>query len=725
MTDRYHPRYPRLGQLAAAVAGPPVRAAAMVAGLRDGSGGYAQARLARLRAKLQRGEPALLLGLGVAGHNAAASLVEVSEQGELKLLCSNEEERYSGVKHDGQFPTRALEGVRQLLERRSVSADALDAVLTSWDYPRFALTVLRHAIEEAPTGLRLLRREASPHMNVGNVLDAMAASGKVGRALGMTRRVPLVMQMHHDNHASFSYAASPFAHSDEPTLVAVIDGYGDHGHVSFYVGRTGRLELRSRGNSLFDSLGLLYSVISSTQGGWTTLSSEGRYMGAAAWGDGDRASNRWYQRIRPLLRLDGSGQVRINRNLINYNREGEANPYRPALAELLGAPIPRDRMWNPDAVLNVEQVAHEPITRERVDKAAALQLLFEDGLLHVLEHQLRESRCARLVLTGGTALNCVANMRLLETFDERFYAGLNLPGRRLHLWVPPVPSDCGVALGSAYSFAMKAGARPGAPLTHAFHCGEGVRREALRRELGAEREVGACALTEGREAHDLDRLADFMAFVLSRDGVLGLFQGAAEMGPRALGHRSILANPTHPETLAILNRQVKFRERIRPLAPMVTLESARRLFELSDGASDDDYAAYNYMVLTARARPEARRLIPAAVHHDGTSRLQIVRREVDPLCHALLLAMERRVGVAALVNTSLNVGSPIVQTVAQACEAMRRAASLDALVFLPDDGGAMLAWHAVHSGLKDGGTRLLGWLSQWRTECGQQWDSAA
>src|SRR4029077_11261594 len=143
-----------------------------------------------------------------------------------------------------------------------------------------------------------------------------------------------------------------------------------------------------------------------------------------------------------------------------------------------------------------------------------------------------------------------------------------------------------------------------------------------------------------------------MAFVIARNGVIALYQGAAETGPRALGHRSILANACDPEARERLNERVKYREAIRPLAPMATLEAAREYFDLLPGASDANYNAYNYMVLTARSKPHARGKIPAVIHADGTGRIQIVNAEDDPLTRAYLKALCRHIGVEVSVNTS-------------------------------------------------------------------------
>ncbi len=212
--------------------------------------------------------------------------------------------------------------------------------------------------------------------------------------------------------------------------------------------------------------------------------------------------------------------------------------------------------------------------------------------------------------------------------------------------------------------------------------------------------------------------ADFMAYMTSQDAIFALYQGAAETGPRALGHRSILANPCNPRTRENLNAQVKYREAIRPLAPMATLEAAQQFFQLSDGASDDDYNAYNYMVLTAHAKPEAHARIPSVVHADGTGRLQIVREATDPLTYAYLKALGRRIGVEVAVNTSFNVAGPIAQTPAQALDTLKRSKGLDAVLMFADEGPVFAALHGGSGG--EGGARFRQWLSDWQRETGRR-----
>jgi carbamoyltransferase len=301
-------------------------------------------------------------------------------------------------------------------------------------------------------------------------------------------------------------------------------------------------------------------------------------------------------------------------------------------------------------------------------------------------------------------------MRLLDHFDEAYYRRALNRNERLHLWVPPTPNDSGVAIGAAYMGAYLCGARTAQKVDHAFYCGMPPRDAAIRAVLGATKEVEW--LSRGRA--EPEAVADFMAYMTAQDGIFALYQGAAETGPRALGHRSILANPCNPKTRENLNARVKYREAIRPLAPMLTLDAAKRFFDLSDGASDDDYNAYNYMVLTAQARPEAREAIPAVIHADGTGRLQIVRDHTDPLTHAYLRALGRRIGVEVAVNTSFNVAGPIAQTPQHAIDTLLRSKGLDGVLMLSDEGAFYAVWHAAQQ------SRLPQWLDAWQDETGQR-----
>src|SRR3954452_5906006 len=705
---RIGPKHPHLGAAGFRVARWLGARLLRLAGFHQLDSNYASERLAAVRAKLQRGETVYLAALGPPGtHNSGVALVEVSRAKGPRLIVNNEEERFSGNKHTTEYPQKSIEAMVETLRGMGRGFGDIAAWVTNWDYPSLFGTLARSVLEEAPESFRLLRNTEATGFD-GRRLEQMTRTPKLlGKQLGLAR-VPLICLPHHDNHAWFSFAASPFVDTTEPVAIAVLDGTGDRGSISLYAATAGTMRQLSCNDSVFDSLGAFYSVISSTQGGWTWLSSEGRYMGAAAWGDMNRTTNPYYARLREVLDFGADGAVRLNRAMANWYCDPFEHPYKQALIDILGEPLKPDQLWNPDAVLRVEDIQHRPDTQDRLDKAAATQLVFEDAMIHVVDHLLRATGAHRLVLTGGVALNAVGNMRLLEHFDEAWFAQAQKRKARLHLWVPPIPGDAGVTVGAAWLFADLAGAPRGTPMTHAFYCGTPPSHDEIATALGTD-DIASQRIGDVSTPAGLDAVADLMAFIVARNGVIALYQGAAETGPRALGHRSILANPCDPDTRHRLNERVKYREAIRPLAPMATLAAAQEYFDLLDGASDGDYNAYNYMVLTARAKPQARAKIPAVIHADGTGRVQIVRAEDDPLTYAYLKALGRHIGVEISVNTSFNVAGPIAQTPRQAFDTLRRSKGLDAVLLVASYGSVTAAWHG---GARDSG-RFSGWFAEW------------
>src|SRR6195952_992926 len=456
LNTRTGPRHPKL-----AAAG--FRAARWLAAKTMGAAGFhqlgsefADARIAAVREKLARGETVYLAGLGPAGtHNSGVALVEVTQALGPRLILNNEEERFSGNKHTTEYPRASVDAMVATLRGMGRDIGDIDAWLTSWDYPDLFGTIGRSLLEEAPQSLRLLRNTDAAGFD-GRRLDQMTRTPKIlGKQLGLSERVPLICMPHHDNHAWFSFAASPFADDDEPVAIAVLVGTGDRGSVSLYVAEHGAMRQLHCNDSMFDSLGAFYSVISSTQGGWTWLSSEGRYMGAAAWGDMNRATNPYYGRLKNVLDFGADGAIKLNRAMANWHCDPFETPYKRGLLELLGEPLKPDQLWNPDAVLRVEDINHRPDTQDRLDKAGAPPLVFEDAMIHVVDHLLRAIGANRLVLTGGVALNAIGNMRLLEHFDEAWFVEAQQRQTRLHLWGPPPPGGPGVTIGGAWLFAHR------------------------------------------------------------------------------------------------------------------------------------------------------------------------------------------------------------------------------------------------------------------------------
>ncbi len=469
---------------------------------------------------------------------------------------------------------------------------------------------------------------------------------------------------------------------------------------SLYVAEHGQLRRLRSNNSLSDSLGCFFSVISSTQGGWTVLSSEGRYMGAVAWGDCDRLTNPYYRRLRQIFHFGEEGQVHINRKIANWHQGAKAMPPRRCFGEIInGFDFPRQNVEPRMPILCVDNARPADATTDRVDLAAATQLVFEDVLFHVVDHLIRTTGSDQLVLTGGTALNCLANMHLADRYNEDWYRRNLKKTTRLRLWVPRHPATPAWRQNRIQFRHKVTGRQQGRSLQHAFWCGQAPLAGDIAASVETASDVDFRRLGNINDPEERTGIADLMAQIVAEDGVVGLFQGAAETGPRALGHRSILANPCNPQTPLRKRSPATsvLRAESGSLAPMATLAAALRFFELSPGGADDQYNAYNYMVLTAHARPEAYAKIPAVIHKDGTARVQIVREEHDPFTHAFLTAMGRRLGVEGVgrFDPQRRRSDPCKTPARRRLAALKRAEESNGMVMIADDGQCWFAWHAV------------------------------
>jgi carbamoyltransferase len=265
---------------------------------------FAAERRKELVAKLAHGETAYLAGISIGGfHNSGVALIEVSPDAGLRIICNNEEERFAGRKHANNYPSASLEALTDIMRRLGISPERIVAWLGTYDYPLLVATGIRSVLEEFPASMHLMFQDPSPTFDGNHFRAGICAPVRLGQLFGLGSAVPIVGMAHHDNHAWFSYLVSPFARDPQPVMIAVIDGSGDFASISLYLGEKGTVRQIRTNGSVFDSLGMFYSIISSTQGGWTALSSEGRYMGAAAYGDMDRSTNRFYSHLRKIFRL--------------------------------------------------------------------------------------------------------------------------------------------------------------------------------------------------------------------------------------------------------------------------------------------------------------------------------------------------------------------------------------------------------------------------------------
>ncbi len=537
-----------------------------------------------------------LLGISCVSHDAGVALLE---SGTPTLVL--EEERLNREKHTKHFPEHALglvfgEHARRLAE--------FDAITIPWDVRQLRRTYLGIFLRGLPGSLHLMRDTANTMQPPERMLwQTQRIRWGLSRTLKQWRLPPIINVAHHDSHAAF-YFVSPF----EEASVLVMDGYGDVASSSGYAGHGNRLE-RLWHNQLLDSLGILYTLTTRHLG--FEDFEEGTVMALAACG-----GPTYDARFSELVKLGDEGRYVLDWTYLSYDRYGMIEPFTPKFHATFGPPRRKG----------------EALTDHHRDLAHALQATTENVILHVARdlHRRRPSR--NLVMTGGVALNCVANARIKRDTPYE------------HVWVPPCASDTGVPLGSALWHYHATRAKPRTyEMTHAF-------LGAAYSDAQIETALRAAGLPYERlpEADLIARVARNLA----EDRIVGWFQGRFEIGPRALGNRSILASPLTRSIKETINARIKYREPFRPFAPAVLAEHQAEYFEIDQPDP--------FMTMAPRVRADKVDTIPAAVHVDGTGRIQTVTREANPLYYALIKAFKDLTGVPVLLNTSFNKQEPIV-----------------------------------------------------------------
>jgi carbamoyltransferase len=422
---------------------------------------------------------------------------------------------------------------------------------------------------------------------------------------------------HHLAHAASAYYPSGY----DDALVLVADGMGETESLSVIAGTGGKLEVLHRIPALH-SLGTLYGVFTLYLG-FDMMMDEYKVMGLAAFGD----RRRFYTELMNMVSLREGGNVTVPVLASDHSLlERETHQgVLAVLAERLGPP----------------RQPGTPVEQRHRDVAAALQSTLETCLLHVLRHFRRETGLRNLCYAGGVALNCSANGVIARSrlFDNIF--------------IPPGAGDDGSAIGAALY--VQAHQEPGTviPAMSMPYWGTSFTDDEIGAVVRARTDAVVTHLPD-----DAELLADTAA-ALERGEVVAWFQGGMEFGPRALGARSILADPRDERMRDHINALIKRREDFRPFAPVVTYEAAAELFEIEPG----DEMRFRHMLFTTRTRPEHRDRLGAVTHFDGTARVQVVTREGNPRLWDLLNVFAIRSGVPVLLNTSFNLrGQPIVRT---------------------------------------------------------------
>jgi carbamoyltransferase len=572
-----------------------------------------------------------ILGINAYHGDVSAVLVRDGE-----LVAAVEEERFRRIKHVAGFPREAIcaclamAGIRgRDVQHVAVSRDPrANAARKAW----YAATVM-------PTG-RLLKDRAKNYHRVGNIPDTLRES----LALGPHDAGPRIHWVeHHPAHLASTFFPSPY----DDAAVCAIDGFGDFVSTSWAVGRGSSLDVIDR-TYFPHSLGILYLAITQYLG-FMKYGDEFKVMGLAPYGVPDYA-----EQLQQLVHLLPGGKFELDLAYFRHWSGGsgmtwtDGEPkleavYSDKLVELLGpARQPAESLT----------VRHEVI-------AASLQLVFEECVFHVLNGLYEATRIPRLCLSGGCAMNSVANGKIREQTDFR------------DVFIQPASGDNGTALGAAYWVWNQVLKQPRKfSMSHAYF-GPAFGREAIEHDLGeraGEMRGLGCVI---RASSGEQALCDEVARRLAEGQVVGWFQGRMEWGARALGNRSILADPRRPDMREIINAKIKLREKFRPFAPSVLEEAHGEYFV---GSVPDPFMIHVYQV-----REEKRDVIPAVTHIDGSGRLQTVSRGTNPIYWNLIKAFERLTGVPVVLNTSFNENEPIVHRPAEAIDCFMRT-RMDALV---------------------------------------------
>ncbi|WP_348267827.1 carbamoyltransferase C-terminal domain-containing protein [Edaphobacter sp. DSM 109919] len=520
-----------------------------------------------------------------------------------RLVAAAEEERFSGKKHTGDFPIHAI---RFCLAEGGMSIDDIDEIAHGFDY--------------SPYRDLYSRDEVSASL-YNQVFSREALLAQVRRDLPGFLEEKVCSVGHHLAHA----ASAAYTSGWGECLVVVNDAMGEIESLSVYDFHDGEFEkIRTVGAN--DSIGILYSLVT-LHLGFDFNSDEYKIMGLAPYGDPARFRPFFEQTVQ--LRDDGS--IRIPILKLNRSREEREN-YTATRAYLDEHLVPR-------------RLPVDPVSAIHQDVAAALQECLDRVVLHVCGYFAAQTGLRRIALAGGVALNCTANGKLMSSglFDE--------------VYVQPVAGDDGTALGAALYRTSLAGDVPNrrlpAPLFGPRYSMSDI--EAALHRFGDR--------IEWQYLDSLEATCASAARLIADGRVIAWYRGRMEYGPRALGNRSILADPGHPEMRDRINAMVKKREAFRPFAPACSVEEAHRWFDV---AVDEEHP---YMISVVDVRPEAQALLPAITHVNGSARLQTVSANDNPDFHALLLAVGETTGRQMVLNTSFNVkGQPIVNTPDEAIE---------------------------------------------------------
>jgi carbamoyltransferase len=551
----------------------------------------------------------VVLGLNAYhGDSSAAALVDG------QLVAAAEEERFNRVKHVAGFPADAL---RYVVEAAGVRRRDIRIVAVARDPRARIFHKARYALQMP----HAIAHRLGAQRKFANVADAVAQALDLTNGWLEVRRVE-----HHKAHLASSFFVSPF---DQAALYS-IDGLGDFASAMWGIGRANHIE--PMGATVFPhSLGIFYTALTQFLG-FPKYGDEYKVMGLASYGEPEFLDE--FRKI--VIGPNGRGMdFQLGCEYFLHHRAREFMTWDH------GEPsLPRSYSEYLVERLGKAREPGEPLDRRHWNIASSMQCRLEEVVLECLRALRRTTGMRNLCLAGGVAFNCVVNGKIREEtgFDE--------------VYIQSAAGDAGLAIGSAaYVWHHQLGYPREFIMEHSYwgpEFSEAHMRTALR-ERQHELESLGCEI---RQIDDEDELCSVTASRIARGEVVGWFQGRMEWGPRALGNRSILADPRRPEIRDILNAKIKRREMFRPFAPSILEEAAAEYFTQSHPSP--------FMLMAYKVRPEKRDTIPATTHVDGTGRLQTVNQRQNPLYYKLISEFGRQTGVPVLLNTSFNENEPVV-----------------------------------------------------------------
>ena len=563
-----------------------------------------------------------ILGINAYHGDASAALVQDG-----KLIAAVEEERFNRIKHWAGFPEQSI---RYCLATVGIEAKDLDHVAVSYNPKANLNQKLRFTLQKRPSLKSLIDR-------LGKQSKAGGLKEQIAEACGCEAsnlKAKFHNLEHHSTHLASTFFVSPF----KEAAILSVDGMGDFVSTLFAAGEGNSLKYFSR-THYPHSLGFLYNVITLYLG-FPSYGDEYKVMGLAPYGEPE-----YLDEFRKLIYPKGDS-FELNLDYFTHQTQGiemnwehgapRVEPFHsPELEKLLGP----------------ARAPHEEVTKKHENIATSLQAVTEEILFHLLNCLHEKYPSENLCLSGGVAMNSVANGKITQ----------NTPFK--NVYVPAGAADNGTSFGAAFFVWNQLLKQPrDFVMEHAYWGCESSDQECLKslREYGFE-----------PKSYEQSELLDEVVDALCDGKVIGWFQGRMEFGARALGSRSLIADPRRTDMRDIINLKIKFREKFRPFAPSILEERVGDFFE------QDETSLFMERVL--KIRPEVREQIPAVTHVDGSGRLQSVRRSTNPLYWELIHRFGERTGVPIVLNTSLNENEPIVRTPAEAIECFLRT-DMDMLV---------------------------------------------